>query len=205
MSHCIRLNETSTQRRKGSMKQHAANRWINGSDSRKPCINHSVCRNQWIDGSPCQWNETQCINESQNPSWSTQSTVGAIKLWIRINGPIDQFEAMEQFMNRCIQESLHQSIHEPTQCQRTYVSSNTRLNAPVYQNQLCKSPKRHCTIVSASMHQCIHEADSMYQWIINELLLHWVMETNPPTVVGGWWPSGFLATVVGGPVWWSQD
>ena len=128
MSHCIRLNETSTQRRKGSLKQHAANRWINGSESMKPCINHSVCRNQWVDGSPCQWNETQCINESQNPSWPTQSTVGAIKLWIRINEPLDRFEAMEQHpwiddswidasKNHCINQYMNQRSVNELMCQ----------------------------------------------------------------------------------------
>ena len=86
------------------------------------------------------------------------------------------------FMNRCIQESLHQSIHEPTQCQRTYVSSNTRLNAPVYQNQLCKSPKRHCTIVSASMHPWSRLNVSMDHQRIIASLSHGDKPTH-----GGWW------------------
>ena len=134
-------------------------------------------------------------------SWSTQSTSGAIKLcqnqranrssWSNGATSMDQW-----FMNQClciicymnqrrVTELMHQLIQERmSHCIETNYAINRSATAP------------------ESMHQCISEAESMYQWIINEWLLQWVMETTHPRwLVGGGpvvsWPQWLVARFVG--------
>ena len=68
--------------------------------------------------------------------------------------------------------------------------------------QLTEAPLHQSQCISASVHQWSRINVSMDHQRMIASMSH---GDNPPTVVGGWWPSGFLATVVGGPVCWSQD
>ena len=126
----------------------------------------------------------------KTPSWSIRSTSGAIKLWVRINEPIDQVEAMEQHQwindswinaskdhcinhymdQRRVKELMNQRIQEwMSQCIKTNYAINRSATAPESVLQCINaSVKQNQCINGSSTNDCFNES--------------WRQPTH-----GGWW------------------